>query len=445
MTAPASPEPGTIPPTQKSEINVSESKVIDAREFAESVVQTLSPEDVATRLWDYDPATSAEIIGRQDPLTALKILDALTPERRSDVLKAASRDNLDTWNRNATYPEETVGRLMTTPAGVFPPSLTVAQAIEELRLLVRQTMITYVYVVEPLPTDPDKAPTPGCLGKLIGVVVMRDMLFARPEQKLSEIMLRNPFSLNPQMSLADAMKEVITRHYPVYPVCESNGALVGLVRGEILFQLQVLESTAQMGTTVGVEKEERLSSPMFRSLTFRHPWLQFNLFTAFLAAAVVTYFQDTISKLLLLATFLPVLSGVTGNTGCQTLAVVLRGMALGEVDDTSTRKLVIKETLLGFCNGFLVGIVAAIAVMVLAWMQSDHNGKLLAVAILGSMTISCGISGFVGSVLPILLRRVGADPATAASIFISTASDVCSMSIFLGLAKLMLYLSGAQI
>ncbi|PTY05311.1 magnesium transporter [Verrucomicrobia bacterium LW23] len=450
MTPPATPDSDPHKKPAPAPASASASQVMDAKEFAEDVVQTLSPEDVAARLWDYTPAVASDILGQQDPLTALKILEALTPERRGDVLKAASPENRETWDRNATYPEDTIGRLMSTPVGVFPPHLTVAEAIEALRSVVQQTIVTYIYVVEPVETNATPASLaasvpagPSSQGKLIGVVVMRHLLFAREDEKLETLMIRNPFCLDPRMPLADAMKEVVTRHYPVYPVAEEDGSLVGLVRGETLFQLQVLESTAQMGTTVGVEKEERLSSPMARSLGFRHPWLQINLLTAFLAAGVVAYFEDTISKILLLATFLPVLSGVTGNTGCQTLAVVLRGMALGEVEEGNERRLVGKETMLGFCNGFLVGLVAALAVLLLAWFKGDPNGQLLAVAIFGAMTISCSISGFVGAVLPLILRRFGADPATAASIFISTASDVCSMGIFLGLAKLMLYMGGS--
>ena len=144
-------------------------------------------------------------------------------------------------------------------------------------------------------------------------------------------MLRDPFFLRPEPPLVDAMREVVTRHYPVYPVCDADGRLVGMVKGQVMFEQQAFEISAQAGTMVGVEKEERLATPWSRSFRFRHPWLQFNLLTAFLAAAVVGVFEDTIDQIVVLAVFLPVLAGQSGNTGCQALAVTLRGMTLGEL------------------------------------------------------------------------------------------------------------------
>ena len=122
------------------------------------------------------------------------------------------------------------------------------------------------------------------------------------------------------------MKQVLDRHYPVYPVVRrTTDRLLGLVRGQAMFEAQAFEITAQAGSMVGVEKEERLGTPWQRSFKIRHPWLQLNLLTAFLAAAVVGIFQDTIDRLVILALFLPVLAGQSGNTGCQALAVTLRG------------------------------------------------------------------------------------------------------------------------
>jgi len=121
------------------------------------------------------------------------------------------------------------------------------------------------------------------------------------------------------------MRATVVRHYPVYPVCEKDGVLVGLLRGQMLFEAQTVELSAQPGSMVGVEREERLATPWLRSLKFRHPWLQLNLFTAFIAAAVVGLFEQTLERIVLLAVFLPVLAGQSGNTGCQALAVALRG------------------------------------------------------------------------------------------------------------------------
>ena len=167
---------------------------------------------------------------------------------------------------------------------VFPPDLTVREAITRLKELVRRAFITYGYITEPE-------------GRLIGVLVFRELLFADPEQPLSDVMLKEPVrAAAPTCPSSTPCGRCCVRHYPVYPVCDEHGRLVGLVRGQTLFEEQAFEISAQAGSMVGVEKEERLSTPWPRSLQFRHPWLQLNLLTAFVAAAVVGVFQDTIDS-----------------------------------------------------------------------------------------------------------------------------------------------------
>jgi magnesium transporter len=207
-----------------------------------------------------------------------------------------------------------------------------------------------------------------------------------------------------------------------------------VIRGEALFREQTINVSAQMGTSVGVEKEERLSTPILQSLKFRYPWLQINLFTAFLAAGVVSMFQGTIEKVVVLAAFLPVLAGQSGNTGCQALAVALRGLTLGDFGPGEERRVMIKEGVLGFLNGTLVGIVAGIGMFIFAAFQGAANGLTLALIVVAAMIGSCTISGVAGAFIPLALKRLGADPATASSIFVTTATDIGSMGLFLFLA-----------
>jgi magnesium transporter len=224
----------------------------------------------------------------------------------------------------------------------------------------------------------------------------------------------------------------------VYPVCDGAGKLVGLVRGPTLFEAQAIELSAQAGAMVGVEKEERLSTPLWRSLRFRHPWLQLNILTAFLAAGVVAMFEDTIDRVVVLAAFLPVLAGQSGNTGSQALAVTLRGMTLGDVKPGDERRLVFKEAVLGLFNGLLVGLTGAVGMYAYATMQGSSDALYLSLIVLVAMTLSCIASGIAGVVTPLTLRRLGADPATASSIFLTTATDVVSMGALLGLASWLL-------
>jgi magnesium transporter len=318
-----------------------------------------------------------------------------------------------------------VADLMSPALGVFRPEMTVAETVEELRELTRSAIITYCYV-----TEED--------GRLVGVVVMRDMLLATPETRLDEIMLKDVYAFTEEMELDEALKAAVSKHYPVYPVCDANGVLKGLIRGEELFRNQAIEISAQSGKMVGVDKEERLTTPLARSLKLRHPWLQINLVTAFVAAAVVGLFEDTLSQLVILAVFLPVMAGQTGNTGCQALAVTLRGMTLGELKPELVTRLIAKEGLLGLCNGVLVGITAGIGMAVYASSQGEANPVLMGLVVLFAMTVSCTVAGIAGALIPLGLKRAGADPATASSIFLTTASDVASMGIFLSLSTILL-------
>jgi len=323
------------------------------------------------------------------------------------------------------FEDATVADLMSPALGVFRPEMTVAQTVEELRELTRSAVITYCYV-----TEAD--------GTLVGVVVMRDMLLAEDDTRLDVLMLKDVFAFQEDASLEDALKIAVAKHFPVYPVCDAQGALKGLIRGEELFRNQAIEISAQSGKMVGVDKEERLATPLARSLKLRHPWLQLNLLTAFVAAAVVGAFENTLQQLVILAVFLPVMAGQTGNTGCQALAVTLRGMTLGELKPELVRRLVAKEGLLGFCNGLLVGITGGIGMGVYATMQGEAQPIVMGLCVTIAMTVSCTVASIAGAMIPLTLKRMGADPATASSIFLTTASDVASMGIFLSLSTVLL-------
>lgn len=387
-------------------------------------VALLGPHEAAARLQALPPERAAAVLRALSPAISEDVLAALDGEHRSVVIAAAPAADGRQWTRNLSYPEDSVGRLMEPAQAVFAPGMTVAQAVERVRELVKTVFVTYGFV-----TDPD--------GVLLGVVAMRDLLLARDEDRLEAVMLRNPFWLRPDMPVLEAMKLVVNHHFPVYPVCDAGGRLVGIVRGRTLFEEQAFEISAQAGSMVGVEKEERLSTGWPTSLRFRHPWLQLNLLTAFVAAAVVGVFQDTIDRLVVLAVFLPVLAGQSGNTGCQALAVTLRGLTLGELRDGRERALVAKEALLGLLNGALVGVTAGLGMYVVASAQSNPRPGMLALVVFLAMIGSCVVSGLSGALIPLTLRRLGFDPATASSIFLTTATDVASMGLFLTLATLL--------
>ena len=387
-------------------------------------VRQLDRPDAVDLLARQEDRLVAAVLQRLGPATAQDLLEAMAPRRRQFVYAAADPAARSQWLVNQAFPPDSIGRLMDPPVGLFHGDMTVAQAIEELRTLVRGTMVTYGYVVN-------------AAGQLQGVLVMRDLLLAAPDQRLDSLMIANPFRLQPRMSLLEAMKAVLDKHYPVYPVCE-DGRVVGLLRGQTLFEKQAIEISAQPGQMVGVGKGERLATPWLRSLRHRHPWLQLNLLTAFVAAAVVGAFEETIGRFVLLAAFLPVLAGQSANTGCQSLAVALRAITLGELKPGRGRRAVVKEALLGLANGALVGVVAACAMYIYARAQGEASPGTMAAIVLAAMAGACTLSCTFGMLVPQVLRRLGADPATASSIFLTTVTDVAGMGLFLGLATLLL-------
>jgi len=385
----------------------------------------VGPQAAARELSGQPASEVAGILEDLLPAEAHAILRAMPDPVRTEILAAAPPELEERWHVSQTYPPETIGAMMEPPVAVFPPAQTVAETVDMLRHLVKAAFITYGFV-----TDPQ--------GKLVGVVTMRDLLFSEPSKRLDEIMLKDVFSLKADLPLLEAMRQTLYRHFPVYPVCDDAGYLLGLVRGYQMFERQAIELSAQAGSMVGVEKEERTATPFFRKFLFRHPWLQVNLLTAFVAAAVVSVFEDTIARVVALAVFLPVLAGQSGNTGCQSLAVTLRGMTLHELRPGSEMRVTLREALLGLLNGAIVGVVAGAGMYVFAsYFLSDPRALMLAVVVALAMALSCTISGMAGVLVPVVLKRLGADPATASSIFLTTATDVVSMGAFLGLATLL--------
>jgi magnesium transporter len=388
------------------------------------LVKSLSAPAAAALLEQHPAAVIASVLYELNPGFAQDILAELPRGLVDGVMNAVPLETARQWSRNQAYKEGSIGRMMEPALSVFPPDMTVAQAVAELRTLVKVAFITYGYIID---TD----------GKLVGVITMRDLLFADDTTRLDTLMLRDAFALSPELPLADAMKLVLDRHYPVYPVCDAQGILLGLVRGQAMFQEQAFDITAQAGTMVGVEKEERLATRWSQSFKFRHPWLQLNLLTAFAAGAVVGIFEGTVEKLVVLAAFLPVLAGQSGNTGCQALAVTLRGLTLGELKPGAERALVMKEASLGFLNGAFTGLIAALGMFTYATMQGSPHALKLACVVWLALVGACVVSGICGAMIPLTLKRFGADPATASSIFLTTATDVVSMGLLLGLATLL--------
>ncbi|WP_227539296.1 MULTISPECIES: magnesium transporter [Marinobacter] len=316
--------------------------------------------------------------------------------------------------------EDTIGELMTPVTATLPHSYTVAEALTFMVKSADVSEISYIFVTEN--------------HRLVGVVGMRDLILAKPSEALSSIMVREPFAFQQDTRIEAAISEVLYRHYRMYPVVDDAQHVVGEVRGWKLYERMASELSAQAGSQYGVAKEEQINTPVLAAFRMRHPWLQVNLITAFAAAFVVGMFENTIAQIVALAAFLPVLAGQSGNTGCQALAITLRGITLGQINDYPIRQLLRKEVLLGALNGAAVGVIAGVAMFAYAFATDSANPAMLGLVIFIAMIGACIGSGIFGVAVPLVLKRFGADPATASSIFLTTFTDIIGMGLMLFLA-----------
>ena len=384
-------------------------------------IRSLPAFEAAALIERTPPAEAVQALQEINPGMAASILRQLESAPRRFLAASAPPHLAEQWKRNTKYPHGTIGLMMEPPISVFEADMSVGDAIEALRPLVEATLVTYVYVTD-------------SASHLVGLVTMRDLLFNERDRKLGDVMLREPFTLSPELKVQDAMKLTVNRHFPQYPVCDADGKLVGVVRGAALFELEAFEITAQAGSMVGVEKEERISTPIGQSFRFRTPWLLVNLVTAFAAGGVVAFYQNTLDRIVILATFVPVLMGQCANTGCQALAVTVRGITLGEVGAGAGRQLVTKEMLLGFANGAMAGVLCGLAMYFYALAEGSPHALKLALVVNAAMIASSALSGVSGALVPLALKRLGTDPATASSIVVTTATDVVSVGLLLALA-----------
>jgi len=259
------------------------------------------------------------------------------------------------------------------------------------------------------------------------------VLTAQPDKKLLALksgakdFVSKPFDLAEVLLRVHNMLEVRLLHLETKKLYEQV----------VAEQKRSFELTAQPGAMVGVGKGVRVSTPWFQSLKLRLRWLQVNMLTSFLAAAVVGLFQGTIDRLLVLTIFMPVLYDQSGNAGSQALAITLRGMILGDLKPGKERAQILKEAMLGLLNGALVGMVAGLGMFAIATFKHLPSALMLGVVVFLAMIGSCVISGISGAIVPLILKRCGADPVTASSIFLTTATSVASMGLFLGLARLL--------
>jgi magnesium transporter len=459
FTAPP-PRPGIASPTAETVLDLSvphEPSVVaaavedvDAHEAARmlnqlpadqagAIVPLLEPQRKARIVAEMDAGRAARILESMPVEEATAVLSAMDPDDRVDILDELPGDKhdelvagLDAEDRAEVlelekYEPDSAGGIMTTEVTYLYRHLTVGNAIDQLRRFHEELeQMFYVYVID-------------SRHHLVGVLSMRDLILARPEQRLREIMIpRDRVRALPADMDQEEVAELFRRyHYLAMPVVDRQDRLVGLVTVDDVVDVLQEETTEDVHKLFGAGAEEKLTSPWFYSFRMRIGWLVVNLATAFAAAAVVAAFSGMIDQLPILAVFMPIIAGMGGNASAQAMAVAVRGLSTGRVDRRLIRHVILREFWCGLLTGLIIGAITAVIAYLYYTGRAQGNAWQavgLGTIVFAALLVNHSLASVTGAGVPFLMKRLGFDPAQSATIFATTITDVVGFFALLGLA-----------
>jgi len=351
---------------------------------------------------------SADILGEVSEHNVDMILENLPDEKKEAIKPLIAHD------------EDTAGGLMQSELIALKDSLKVKEAIPEIKKKIKTTeSINYVYVVD-------------SKGKLKGVISIANIFTSNTADKLSKIMKKEVVKVYPDLDKEKVAEIFRKEDIMALPVVSKNNTLLGRITADDVLDVMEEEATEDMFRIAGIHPDENIFDPINRSIKKRLPWLVINLATTILAALTISLFENTLQKVIILAAFMPIIAGMGGNAGTQTLTLMIRGIALNQLNLSNFRKAVFKEVGLGVINGFILGLLMGI--IGFFWTKNLAIG----IVILLSMTINLFVAGLIGSIIPLTLKLVKIDPAIASSVIITTFTDVIGFFSFLGIATLLI-------
>jgi len=396
-------------------------KILEAlpAEQAADALEQIPAEEAAVLVHDMAPKEAAEAVEKMEPDDAADLLAAMPEQQRDELLAAMNAEYARTVRELMRYPEDTAGGLMTSEYVALPEHITVGDAINDLRRMATedQVPVNYVYVIDRN-------------HRLVGVLALRNLLLTPAHVPIRNIMIRDVVSVPATMDAEEVARLFAKYDFIALPVVDGDGHLLGVITVDDIVDVINEEASEDMQKMVGAGGDEHLDTPVRYSLRKRLPWLVVNLGTAFLASSVVGLFEDTIRRVALLAVLMPIVAGQAGNTGAQSLAVMIRAIALGEMERQKLRKILRRELALGAVSGLCIGLVAGVGVFL--WTGEIRFATVMAVA----MVLALSIATVAGAFVPLVLRWLGFDPAQASSIILTTITDCIGFGSFLALATL---------
>ena len=348
------------------------------------------------------------------------ILGEIPIGKRKKLITLMKADDQRIIEQLLGYDEDTAGGLMTTEYIALNSQLTMINTLKKIKEIAPKTeVIETIFVLNHKK-------------QLIGTADLRDILVSDENTTLQDIMDDQVISVTPETDQEEVSLLVSKYDLTTIPVVSQTNALLGIITVDDIIDVIQEEHTEDMLQMHGVNKEESLDSTLFESIQMRLPWLIVNLVTAFLASFTVKMFESTIEQIVALSATMTIVTGMGGNAGSQTLSIMIRSIALGEVHFKDCFPALIKEILLGMFNGLVTGAITGVIVYIL--YGNFYLGIIICIAMIGNLVVS----GFFGFIIPVVLKAMHADPALASSIFLTTATDVLGFFIFLELANLFL-------
>jgi magnesium transporter len=387
--------------------------------LAMEALSELGPETGAALLADRSAEDIARLLHELPSDDAAAIVDHLPDDLSASVLELIERRPGDEVGELLEYEEQTAGRIMNPKVFALSEDMTAGEAITTLQGSRDVEMVFYLYVVD-------------ARRHLVGVISLRRLLLVPPSTPLKRIMTTDLISVRTGTDQEEVARQVASYNLLAIPVVDEENKLVGIITVDDVIDVIKDEATEDVYRLAGVTGDDRVFSTARESLRKRVPWLQVNLVTAFVAASVVAVFEGRIKDVPALAVFMPVVAGMGGNAATQTLTVIVRGIALGELTWANSRKALFKEAAVGMGNGLACGAVGALVVW--AWKGSPWLGAILCAA----MIINMFVAAIAGTLIPLALRAMKVDPALASSVFITTLTDVFGFASWLGLGTLFL-------
>jgi magnesium transporter len=391
--------------------------------LAMETISEMGPEPGAQLLTGRSAEDIAKLLHELPSDDAAALIDYLPEELSREVLELMRRKESGQVESLLEYGEQTAGRIMNPAVFALNEDLTVGEAITALQGSRDVEMVFYLYVVD-------------VRRHLVGVTSLRRLLLVSPETPLKRIMTPDIISVRVDTDQEEVARQVASYNLLAVPVVDEENKLVGVVTVDDVIDVIKDEATEDLLRLAGVSGDERIATPAGEAIRKRLPWLGVNLVTAFVAASVVALFEGTIEKVTALAVFMPIVAGMGGNAATQTLTVIVRGLALGELSWGNARKALGKEAVIGLGNGLALGVVAA----GVAWITK--NDPMLGLLLGMAMVCNMFVAATAGTLVPLGLKAMKVDPALASSVFITTFTDVVGFGSFLGLATVFLkYLS----